>query len=85
MSNNTIANEKITDKDMVGILKAKLSKACRERNAYSTRVEFLERHLETTEWNLTAYVYKYEKNETIEKLLKLTDKYKNIVISSLKR
>jgi len=31
---------------------------------------------------LTAYVYKYEKNETIEKLLKLTDKYKNIVISS---
>ena len=82
MSNNTIANEKITDKDMINILRAKLSKACRERNAYATRVEFLERHLETTEWNLTAYVYKYEKNETIEKLLKLTDKYKNIVISS---
>lgn len=63
---------------MVIILKAKVKEQCDEKNSYIRECEKLER----TEWDLTAYMYKYEKEETIEKLLKLTDKYQNIYINS---
>ncbi len=63
---------------MVIILKAKVKEQCEEKNSYIRECE----KLENTEWDLTAYMYKYEKVETIEKLLKLTDKHQNITINS---
>lgn len=77
MSNQS-NQRKISNKDMVIILKAKVRDQCDEKNNYIRECE----KLENTEWELTAYMYKYEKVETIEKLLKLTDKHQNIVINS---
>jgi len=63
---------------MVIILKAKLKEQCEVKKAYIDECE----NLTQREWELTAYMYKYEKEETIEKLLKLTDKHQNIYINS---
>ena len=68
----------ISNKDMVCILKAKVREQCEIKKEYMDKCG----ELANSEWELTASMYRYEKEDTIEKLLKLTDKHQNIHINS---